>query len=125
MRFILRPKYKKEYNPTVTYGKNDEVYFYMKQQLSENINNLNISLNNEFKDEKQNDLNEQKTFLKQKRSLFDFKKLDQNENILNEKNNNINNPNNLEDEDDEEEPEWANDNVEDYINTKIEFKAIP
>ena len=125
MRFILRPKYKKEYNPTVTYGKNDEVYFYMKQQLSENINNLNISLNNEFKDEKQNDLNEQKTFLKQKGSLFDFKKLDQNENILNEKNNNINHPNNLEDEDDEEEPEWANDNVEDYINTKIEFKAIP
>ena len=125
MRFLLRPKYKKEYNPTVTYGKNDEVYFYMKQQLSENKSNLNKSFNNEFKEEKQNDLNEQKTFLKQKGSLFDFKKLEQNENILNEKKNNINYPNNLENEDDEEEPEWANDNVEDYINTKIEFKAIP
>jgi len=52
MRFILRPKYKKEYNPTVAYGKNDEVYFYMKEQLTENKNNLDISLNNEFKDEK-------------------------------------------------------------------------
>ena len=32
---------------------------------------------------------------------------------------------NIEDEEDEDEPEWANDNVEDYNNTKIEFKAIP
>ena len=32
IRFILRPKYKKEYNPTVTYGKDDEVYFYNKEK---------------------------------------------------------------------------------------------
>ena len=25
MRFIIRPKYKKEYNPLATYGKDDEV----------------------------------------------------------------------------------------------------
>ena len=37
MRFILRPKYKREYNPLATYGKDDEVYFYIKKEISENI----------------------------------------------------------------------------------------
>lgn len=32
---------------------------------------------------------------------------------------------NLNDEDNDGEPEWANDNVEDFYNKKIEFKAIP
>jgi kynureninase len=32
---------------------------------------------------------------------------------------------NIEDEEDEIEPEWADDNVENYNNIEIEFKAIP
>ena len=30
---------------------------------------------------------------------------------------------NIEDEEDEDEPEWANNNIEDYKYTKIEFKV--
>ena len=125
IRFILRPKYKKEYNPSVTYGKDDEVYFYKKQESSENKNKINISLNNKFKDEKNKNLNDPKTFQKQKSPYFENKLLEENQNKINEKNDYMNNFINLEDEDDEEQPEWANDNVEDYTNTKIEFKAIP
>ena len=40
MRFILRPKYKKLYNPSNTYGKDNEVYYYIKKKSSE-IKNKN------------------------------------------------------------------------------------
>ena len=64
MRFILRPKYKKEYNPLATYGKDDEVYFYNKKETSEDFKNDDIDSNyNKLKEE--NNKNEAKTFLKQ------------------------------------------------------------
>ena len=126
MRFILRPKYKKEYNPTCTYGKDNEVYFYNKQKMSDNKKNLFLSLNNNFKDERNSNEQEAKTFLKQNienvGSNFDDNLLHEQEFKTNEK---INYLKNIEDEEDEEDPEWANDNVDDYNNKKIEFKAIP
>ena len=39
IRFILRPKYRKEYNPIDTYGKSDETLFYMKLKEN-NIDNI-------------------------------------------------------------------------------------
>ena len=125
MRFILRPKYKKEYNPLATYGKDDEVYFYIKKESSENLNKNDIYSNcNKLKDE--NDKNEPKTFLKQnlQPNLNDIMIFEQ-KNKIDEKKQNLKILKNIEDEEDEDEPEWANDNVEDYNNTKIEFKAIP
>ena len=126
MRFILRPKYKKEYNPTCTYGKDNEVYFYNKQKMSDNKKNLFLSLNNNFKDERNSNEQEAKTFLKQNieniGSNLDNNLLHEQEFKTNEK---INYLKNIEDEEDEEDPEWANDNVDDYNNKKIEFKAIP
>ena len=35
------------------------------------------------------------------------------------------NEKNIEEEGEEEEPQWANDNVEDFNNIKIKFRAIP
>ena len=44
-------------------------------------------------------------------------------NKINEKKQNLQKLKNIEDEEDEDEPEWANDNAENYKYTKIEFKA--
>ena len=102
MRFILRPKYKKEYNPTCTYGKDNEVYFYNKQKMSGNKKNLFLSLNNNFKDERNSNEQEAKTFLKQNienvGSNFDDNLLHEQEFKTNEK---INYLKNIEDEEDE------------------------
>ena len=46
-------------------------------------------------------------------------------NKINEKKQNLQTLKNIEDEEDEDEPKWANDNIEEYNNIKIEFKAIP
>ena len=116
-RFILRPKYKKEYNPLSTYGE-DEVYFYNKKETYQNIND--IPSDNKFKERK--NINKNETFLKQNNnSDLDNKLIEQKEQI-NEKKQYFNKEN---EEDEEEEPEWANDNVNNYCNSKIEFKAIP
>ena len=121
MRFLLRPKYKKEYNPIDTYGKNDEVYFFIKQEIPEYNNNINIPLNNKFKDEKKNYLNEQKTFLKQKCPYS----LEENKIKNNNKNELINNLNTLEREEDKEIQECSNDKEPDSKKAIKEFKAIP
>ena len=42
MRFILRPKYKKEYNLLSTYEKDDEVYFYNKKETSGNLKTITL-----------------------------------------------------------------------------------
>ena len=127
MRFILRPKYKKEYNPFSTYGDESEVYFYFKRDISEDIKNKNISLNKDLNDSENIEKNETKTFLKPK--FFEEKFIDE-DNIeqkdkVKERKQDLNIKKSLKEEDDEEEPEWANDNVENYNNIKIEFKAIP
>ena len=94
--------------------------------MSGNKKNLFLSLNNNFKDERNSNEQEEKTFLKQNieniGSNFDNNLLHEQEFKTNEK---INYLKNIEDEEDEEDPEWANDNVDDYNNKKIEFKAIP
>ena len=104
MRFILRPKYKKEYNPKITYGNEEDavLYYYKyknKKDLGDNLNkNLNLNqINNSPKVEK-TEIQNKKTFLKE---------------------------NKMDEEEEEEEPEWANDNVEDFNKIKIKFKAIP
>ena len=117
-RFILRPKYKKEYNPLSTYGEDDEVYFYIKKGSSQNINNF--SSNNKINEEK--NINKSEAFLKQNIKTDLNKLLNEQKDEINEKNRYFNNEN---EEEDEEEPEWANDDVKDYCNSKIEFKAIP
>ena len=108
MRFILRPKYKKEYNPTVTYGneENAVLYYYksknikdFKDKLNENLN-INL-INNSPKVERIEKQN------KKTKTFFKENKMDDDE------------------EEEEEDPEWANDNVEDFNKIKIEFKAIP
>ena len=121
MRFLLRPKYKKEYNPIDTYGKNDEVYFFNKQEISEYNNNINIPLNNKFKDEKKNYLNEPKTFLKQKCPYS----LEENKIKNNNKKELVNNLNTLEHEEDKEIQECDKDKLPDSKKAIIEFKAIP
>ena len=127
MRFILRPKYKKEYNPSSTYGDENEVYFYFKRDTSEDIKNKNNSLNKDLKDRDNIEKNETKTFLKQKFFEEEFIDEDNNEqkDKVNKREQDLNIKKSLEEDDDEEEPEWANDNVENYNNIKIEFKAIP
>lgn len=82
-RFKLRPKYKKEYNPSSTYGDDNDISFYITKAPT-----------NIFKNEISKPLN-------------------------------INKGKNKENDDDDDEPEWVNDNVEDYSNSKIQFKAIP
>ena len=125
MRFILRPKYKKEYNPLSTYGKDDEVYFYIKKETSGNLKNNYTSSNYaQLKDEI--DKNDPKTFLKQNLEPNSKNEIIfQQKNKINEKKQNSKILKNIEDEEDEVEPEWADDNVENYNNIDIEFKAIP
>ena len=92
-RFQFKPKYKKEYNPSSTYGDENEISFY--------INKVpNVLLKNE--------LNKSLNKNKEKNKYSEFTKEDKKG-----------------EDDDDNEPEWANDNVEDYSNSKIEFKAIP
>ena len=92
-RFQFKPKYKKEYNPSSTYGDENEISFYINKVPNElSKNELNKSLN---KNKEKNKYSE----------------------ITNEDKNG--------EDDYDNEPEWANDNVEDYSNSKIEFKAIP
>ena len=92
-RFQFKPKYKKEYNPSSTYGDENEISFYINKVPNElSKNELNKSLN---KNKEKNKYSE----------------------ITNEDKNG--------EDDNDNEPEWANDNVEDYSNSKIEFKAIP
>jgi len=92
-RFQLKPKYKKEYNPSSTYGDENEISFYINKVPSElSKNEINKSLN----------------INKEKNKYSEISNEDKNR-----------------EDDDEEEPEWANDNVEDYSNSKIVFKAIP
>ena len=126
MRFILRPKYKKEYNPLSTFGDDNEVYFYIKKDLSENIKNKNNSSNKNLKDFYNLEKNETKTFLKQnyQEDYIDKDNIEQKDNV-DEKKEELNIWKNIDKDDNEDEPEWANDNVENYNNTKIEFKAIP
>ena len=124
-RFILRPKYKKEYYPSCTYGQ-DEVYFYNKHKVSENNKNLFSYSNNNYKNAQDLNEDETKTFLKQNiDSKMDNNLINEQDFKTNENKNHFHNLKSLEDEEEEEDPEWANDNVEDYSNTKIEFKAIP
>ena len=121
MRFILRPKYKKEYNPSSTYGQADDVCFIHKQKNSDDKNTfIDLSLNNKIKEEnfENNAKQNLENFLDQNNILYEQNKTKEKKPDLNEgaiSNN----------EDDEDEPEWANDNVEDYNNIKIEFKTIP
>ena len=92
-RFQFKPKYKKEYNPSSTYGDENEISFYINKVPNElSKNELNKSLNKN----------------KEKNKYSEFTKEDKKG-----------------EDDDDNEPEWANDNVEDYSNSKIEFKAIP
>ena len=88
--------------------------------MSGNKKNLFLSLNNNYKDERNSNEQEAKTFLKQNienvGSNFDDNLLHEQEFKTNEK---INYLRNIEDEEDEEDPEWANDNVDDYNNKKI------
>ena len=125
IRFILRPKYKKEYNPIDTYGKSDEALLYKKDK--------NLTYKKYFKEiqitpqkdrenylEKENTIpmnNINKNIEEQQTKHF------QNNNSPDKKEFSINQ--NEEEEEEEEEPEWANDNVEDYKNEEIIFKAIP
>ena len=92
-RFQFKPKYKKEYNPSSTYGDENEISFYINKvpnELSKNELNKSLNIN------------------KEKNKYSEFTKEDKKG-----------------EDDDDNEPEWANDNVEDYSNSKIEFKAIP
>ena len=106
MRFILRPKYKNGYDPSVTYGKDeDAITFYKKRKsnldLENNLhNNMNLIQINNSPNQENIEIFNHKTFLNK-----------------NEKN--------IEEEEEEEEPQWANDNVEDFNNIKIKFRAIP
>ena len=117
MRFILRPKYKKEYNPSSTYGQGNEVCFIHKQNNSDDKNTfINLSLNNKMKEEKIENNSKQnlENFLEHNNILYEQNKKKEKSNLNEDVNSN-----------NEDEPEWANDNVEDYNNVKIEFKTIP
>jgi len=85
-RFQLRPKYKKEYNPSSTYGDENEISFYIKKEINKSLN-----------------------IKKEKNEYSEISNEDKYR----------------EDDVDDDEPEWANDNVDDYSSSKIEFKAIP
>ena len=122
MRFILRPKYKKEYNPIDTYGKNDEVHFIVKEEASENDNIINTSLNNRLKHQKINHLNEPKTFLKQKCPFLDFQLMEEYKNKKKDKKELINNLNILKYEEDKEILDCLNNYVEVDNYIKKEFK---
>jgi SWI/SNF-related matrix-associated actin-dependent regulator of chromatin subfamily A protein 2/4 len=121
IRFILRPKFRKEYNPTATYGKEDEVYYIKGKNLNEHKDS---SSNDEYIGEQKENLDIEEMFLKQNNSGLD-NNIIKDSSTLKEDRKNIPNESKKEEDDDDEEPEWANDNVEDFYNTKIEFKSIP
>ena len=121
IRFILRPKFRKEYNPTATYGKEDEVYYIKGKNLNEHKYS---SSNDEYVGEQKEDLDIDEMFQKQNNSDLD-NNIIKDLSPLKEDKKAIPNESKKEDDDDDEEPEWANDNVEDFYNTKIEFKSIP
>ena len=108
MRFILRPKFKKEYNPIPTYGKDNEILLFPKKegfQINKDFNYF------EVKEQKESD------FQKEEKDL-----------IFESNEDNTTNKANIgkEEEEEEEDPEWANDKVDDYFNREeIKFKAIP
>ena len=126
MRFILRPKFRKEYNPIDTYGTSDETLIYKKDKNLSYKNNFEIQNNNPQKgDEKE--LQKENLLQNQNQNnkieIPDIKEFHE-----------INSPNKKElelsinqneEEEDEDEPEWANDDVKDFMNEEIEFKAIP
>ena len=126
MRFILRPKFRKEYNPTDTYGASDEALIYKKDKNLSYKNNFEIKINNSQKEDEK-DL--QKENLLQNKNQHekmdnpDIKEF-QKTNSLNKKELDLSINQNAEEEE-EDEPEWANDDVNDFINEEIEFKAIP
>ena len=122
-RFILRPKYRSEYNPSSTYGKGNEVYYYNKQKINDDENNnINLSSKDKLKEKNERINNEPKGFLKQK---LENDIIYQQNNKINDKKPQLAEDKYSKNEDDEDEPEWRNDNVEEYKNTKIEFQAIP
>jgi hypothetical protein len=121
IRFILRPKFRKEYNPTATYGKEDEVYYIKGKNLNEHKDS---SSNDEYVGEQKENLDIDEMFQKQNNSDLD-NNIIKDLSPLKEDKKAIPNESKKEDDDDDEEPEWANDNVEDFYNTKIEFKSIP
>ena len=121
IRFILRPNFRKEYNPTATYGKEDEVY-YIKGKNS--YGNKDSSSNDEYVGEQTENLDIEEMFQKQDGTSLDKNNIIKDSSPLKEDKKDIQNEFANEDDDDED-PEWANDNVEDFYNTKIEFKSIP
>ena len=121
IRFILRPKFRKEYNPTATYGKEDEVYYIKGNNLNEHKDS---SSNEEYVEEEKENLDIEEMFQKQNGSDLDNNIINDSS-PLNENKKDIPSESKKEDGDDDEEPEWANDNVDDFYNTKIEFKSIP
>ena len=121
IRFILRPKFRKEYNPTATYGKEDEIYYIKGNNLNEHKDS---SSNEEYVDEPKENLDIEEMFQKQNGSDLD-NNIIKDSSPLKEDKKDIPNESKKEDGDDDEEPEWANDNVDDFYNTKIEFKSIP
>ena len=121
IRFILRPKFRKEYNPTATYGKEDEVYYIKGNNLNEHKDS---SSNEEYVDEPKENLDIEEMFQKQNGSDLD-NNIIKDSSPLKEDKKDIPNESKKEDGVDDEEPEWANDNVDDFYNTKIEFKSIP
>ncbi len=60
IRFILRPKCRKEYNPTSTYGKKDEVYYIKGKNLYKNEDSSSID---EYEDEQKENLDTQELHL--------------------------------------------------------------
>ena len=126
MRFILRPKFRKEYNPIDTYGASDETLIYKKDKNLSYKNNFEIQNNNPQKEDekelqKENLLKNQNQ--NNKIEIPDIKEFHE-INSLNKKELELS-INQNEEEEDEDEPEWANDDVKDFMNEEIEFKAIP
>ena len=114
-RFILRPKYREEYNPTDTYGK-DETLFYREDKQQNIEANIINNTDNENELEIKNDNAFMRTKIIPEINQMEAKDLDKKEETDNE---------NQMEEEEEEEPEWANDDVKEFNNEEIEFKAIP
>ena len=135
MRFILRPKIKKEYNPSCTYGKEGEisVNFSLKknedeidyskkineEEKKENILQKKIPENDKFVDElisshdiKKNQNLEEKNFVKIEKNMETLKNIPEKKNKY-------------ENEDEDDDPEWADDDVTEYKNNKVIFQSIP
>ena len=123
MRFILRPKFRKEYNPSDTFGKSDETLFYMefKDKNIENIENKEKEKENEHNI--QSELPLEKINNTQNNEIEEIKELPK-ENLIDIKKSIDDEEDDDDIEEDEDEPEWANDNVKDF-DEEIKFKAIP